>query len=607
MSHAASALGILAVMAFLLYRVRRYTWRSAFGVVSCLFFFFLGGVLWQLADRRVEASWSKQQQLYTGVVETIPVERGKTRRAEVTTCGHRILLYWIPDSIGEPLQCGNKIAFYTRIRPPEGNTFFSNFDYGRYLKHQGISGTAFAFAGNVRGVGHEERFSLSREALRWRARIIDLYRAYGFAGDELAVVSALTVGDMSEITPELRAVYNATGASHVLSLSGMHIAILAAILMLLLKPLQYIKGGKRIRMLLVLTLLWAFAVLSGLSAPVMRAVSMFSLYAIAVALTGNRMPGFAVLTVTAFFMLIYRPFYLFDVGFQLSFVAVASILLFYEPVRNLVRVKNRALRYVWEVVALSLVAQLGTSPFILLYFGTFPTYFLLSNLLVAPLAFFILAASVAFLSLFAVPYVGAWAAQALHLLVKVLNDSMAWVQQLSGSQLTAVYITEFQTLLCFLLLGSAYTFFCRRRPVWLCGMLICIIALSVSQWYRRQQSEPGSLCFTRSEVYAKQRSAIIRLEGEEGLLRVDRWHIGLFNHGRWQQKQSSTRLTLDYAYICRGFRGDLESLSSLFHIRTVIFDTSLSESYCSFLIEECRKLKIPYILMPAGGSYSILL
>ena len=577
-------------------------------MVACLFAFFMGGWLWQSECRKVEHSWDARPLLYTGTIETVPVKKGKTWRAEVTVRQHRILLYWVPDSIRPVPQCGDKIAFHAQIRRPSGDAFFSNFNYGRYLKHQGISGTAIAFAGKICPIGKEAGFSLERWAHAWRERVIDLYRDFGFEDDELAVVSALTVGDKSAITPELRAVYSATGASHVLSLSGMHIAMLAAILMLLFRPLCRLKGGKKLRTLLVLAALWFFAILSGLSAPVIRATCMFTLYVAGTFFAGKRMSGLSVWILTAFLMLVYNPFYLFDIGFQLSFTAVAFILLCYAPLSRCLPIRNRVLRYFWEVTALSVVAQLGTSPFILLYFGTFPTYFLLANWLVAPLSFLIMAAAVAFLALFAIPSIGPLAAQALHFLIRCLNHSMEWIGHLKGAQITSVYLNELQVLLCFFLIGSSICFIHQRRVRPLCATLACLILLAGSHLYNQWTPRRPQLCFTRSEVYTKHRSVITQLQGKSGLYRVDTLHLGLLKDGQWQRKHADgARLSLHYAYICRGFKGNLSMLSGLFEMRTVVFDASLAESYRERLVEECRKLKIPYILLPADGCYSITL
>ena len=207
-------------------------------------------------------------------------------------------------------------------------------------------------------------------------RIVGIYQEWGLEGDVLAVVSALTVGDRTRLTSDLEDVYSATGASHVLSLSGLHIAILTGILFFLFRPLKRFKGGRSVSSVLIVLFLWVFAFVSGLSSPVIRSVIMFSLYILSSLLSKDAYSGVFAVSLTAFVMLVFNPFYLFDISFQLSFVAVYSILLFYPLFSGLLKAGNSFCKYVWDVLALSMAAQLGTFPLILLYFGAFPSYYL---------------------------------------------------------------------------------------------------------------------------------------------------------------------------------------------------------------------------------------
>lgn len=254
-----------------------------------------------------------------------------------------------------------------------------------------------------------------QQALLVRELVVRRYEEWGLDGDVLAVVSALTVGDKSDLTPELKATYSASGASHVLALSGLHIGILAGILTLLLYPLRLFPLGRSLTGVLTVLLLWAFAFLSGLSASVVRAVTMFSLYVGASFFLEGRFSGFLSLSLAAFLMLLYRPFYLFDVSFQLSFLAVWGILLFYPVFSGWLPAGCRRIRWLWNTLSVSMAAQLGTLPFVLFYFGAFPTYFLLANLLVTPLAVCILGSSLAALAFERIPWMGERAADLVRL------------------------------------------------------------------------------------------------------------------------------------------------------------------------------------------------
>lgn len=483
----AVAFGVSVGLLFFFYRMSAYRFRMLFGILCGVSFVLLGGTLALKSRSEIIFHWDGRKQIYSGIVESVPYFKGKTMRAEVfvaSVCNpgdtlksrsvnRSVLLYWIPDSLSASLQCGDSVCFYARIARADFRE--AGFDYAEYLMRKGIAGTAVVYAGDWRKVHNGEGLTFRQKAAVWQRQITDVYGGWGFGGDTLAVVSALTVGDTHELTPELKAVYNASGASHVLSLSGLHVGILVGLLTGMLYPLRRFRAGKNLSSCLVMGMLWIFAVMSGLSPSMVRAVVMFSLYIVASLITKERFSGFLALTLAAFLMLLYQPFYLFDVSFQLSFVAVLALLCLYPVFSGWCPFRARALRYVWNMLALSFAAQLGTLPFVLHYFGTFPTYFLLANLVVSPLSVCILGSALAAFVLYPVPVLGAWAAKALGFFTGLLNGAMEWVQQLAGSQITSVYISAFQALMMWLCLCLLYVYWHGRKASHIIVGLLALI------------------------------------------------------------------------------------------------------------------------------------
>lgn len=627
-------LGISFLAAVICNRLSYPTSKIFFGMAACLCFFWLGGILYQLEDRRVIYDWSTEEAVFQGVVETVPQRRGKTWQAQVKVVSWRpfadslfcdgkepvsgarnwkkvdrsILLYWMPDTTGQTiLECGDELCFCTRVSRPVSDVDFSGFDYGAYLHRQEISGTGLAFAGRWMRLKQGGSKGFRQQALLMRERIVSRYEEWGLDGDVLAVVSALTVGDKSELSPELRATYSASGASHVLALSGLHIGILAGILTLLFYPLRLFMWGRRTASVLMLLLLWAFAFLSGLSASVVRAVTMFSLYVIASFLSKGRFSGFISLSLAAFLMLLYRPFYLFDISFQLSFLAVGGILFFYPVFSSWMPAGFRRIRWIWNTLSVSIAAQLGTLPFVLFYFGAFPTYFLLANLLVTPLAVCILGSTLAALLLGDIPWLGELVVEVVRLSAGALNGSMFYIQHLAGSQITSVYISGFQVVLCYVLIALLYIYWNGKRRHVLIAFLVTLNVLLVSRIIDWKKPADERLFFARSELYSRHRQSLTRLTDADGIYRIDSLYVGLMKSSRWKGKQAAGRMPLDYAYICRGFRGNVTSLSKIFLLRNVVLDTSLSDGYRLFLKEECEKLGIPCIEISSKGSWGIVL
>ena len=617
--------GISVILTFFCFYSSVYRWRNLFGYAASFSFFLFGGcsVLYQRSC--IDYSWSEKTEIYEGIVQTVPYLKGKTFRAEIEVkrrldvtdseweqpktfvpVNRKILLYWIPDSAGVSICCGDRICFYTVISRPESDTNLTGFDYGKYLLRHGISGTALAFEGQWKRMEPASSLTWKQHALLLREQLLERYRNWGLRGDVLAVVSALTVGEKRELTDELKAVYSAAGTSHVLALSGLHVGMIVGILWILLTPLKRWKYGKTVASVLLVVCLWTFAFLSGLSASVVRAVTMFTLYVLASWMLGERFSGFLSVTLTAFLMLVYQPMYLFDISFQLSFIAVYSILLLYPVISSWWNPHNRISTYVWTALSVSLAAQLGTLPLILYYFGAFPTYFLLANLVVTPLACCILCATLGALILGNLPIIGASVIWLLTQATVLLNVIMESVSSLDGSQLTAIHLSALQALLLFLLLGTVYVYLHRRSAL---RLIVCLgianIFLIIGIWrYGRPFSD--SFYLYRSEVYHRKRFEAEVLSSANGFYRLDTLKVAVLKDGTWRKKQAVEKLAVDYVYICRGFRGNVKGLSRVFGLRQVILDASLNPSYRESLKAECMEYQIPFVELPAECSFQIV-
>lgn len=600
----------------------RWRWRWLFGVMAGMAFFLWGGISVLHQRETVQYDWDGEPAIYKGIVESVPEVRGKTFRAEVRVDVQRlsngnwkridrnILLSWMPDSLSKPLACGDSVCFYAKVSYPFSEKELTRFDYGDYLLRKSISGTALAYAGNWRCTGKPRSLSVSQLAKVCQQQVVDVYRSWGLDQDVQAVVSALTIGEKTDLTPELKAMYSAAGVSHVLALSGLHVGILSCILLWLFYPLTYLKHGRKILPFLVVCLLWFFAFISGLSSSVVRAVVMYSLYTLASFCSEERFSGMHSLVLAAFLMLIYNPFFLFDISFQLSFTAVFSILVFYPLFSRWLCIKNCVLRYVWNTLSLSISAQLGTLPFILYYFGSFPTYFLLANLVVVILAGGILMLTLVALCVASVPMVGSTVMTLLEWCTSVLNESTRWVQQLDGSQITSIYLSSSQAclltavIICFYLCWASGIH--RKASDWIRLLMVCNLFVVVS-CVEYTGEAPEQLYFFRSEVYTRKKDCVSTHRSETGLLCIRNVHIAVLDDGRWRTCESLSRFPLEYAYICKGFKGSLSQLDKLFVIRQVILDSSLSDAFREKLIRECQLLKISYTDLSVHGSYSVVL
>lgn len=376
--------------------------KEMFGVVALGAFFALGICSYSLAWSKTEYGWAAEKRVYEARVLTLPRERQHSVMCEVEVTAmcdssgwrgmeQRVLAYMAPCDEAEVLLPGDIICFRGKVKAPSNVNDSLEFDYARYVAMQGASGTVYLPSEEWYRVG-EATLTLRERMLRFRQRMLREHMEQAFGGDALGVLAALTLGDKRGLSAEVRTAYADAGASHVLALSGMHVGVIYALLAFTLRALVRRRSLRWLRELLIITALWGFALLVGMSASVVRAVAMCTLYGMARWVSDSSTSALHTLSLTALLMLLVRPLYLFDVGFQLSFMAMAVILWLVPHFELLIfrYAKHPIAAYFMGIVGMSIAAQLGTFPLVLYHFGSFPVYFLLTNLLVIPALFVIL-------------------------------------------------------------------------------------------------------------------------------------------------------------------------------------------------------------------------
>ena len=272
-----------------------------------------------------------------------------------------------------------------------------DFDYGDFLKRKGVSGIVFGTVVDFasKGVRNGSFFSFFD---RWRTFLAERYAFLELKIADLALLSSIALGDRSYLSDEQKLVFGYSGLSHILAVSGLHVGILYCFLCLFTGINGRVVDNAKLRRLFVLICLWFFAFLSGFSAATVRATFMFSLFVLG-GMFDRRISSFNILMGAATVMLLFNPYYLFDVGFQLSFLALASILYFYPLLHGCLRFERPFFRYLWDTVCVCIAAQIGIFPLLLHYFGIFPLYFLVGNLCVLPILPFALIVGWGFLPL----------------------------------------------------------------------------------------------------------------------------------------------------------------------------------------------------------------
>ena len=314
-----------------------------------------------------------------------------------------------------------KGSIYINRKPNNPN----QFDYAKYLENQQVYAQIYVDVENIK-IGTSIEKNLNYYAAEVRNNIIFNLKKNNFSSKELNVVIALILGQQQDISPEILKDYQYAGAIHVLSVSGLHVGFILIFVTFLLKPIPNSKLGALLKVIITLISLSLFGILAGLAPCVLRSVVMFSFLII-----GNYLKRsvniYHTLLVSILVILLFEPSFLFDVGFQLSYLALFFIVWLQPLFASIFSPKNKFVSYFWDIITVSFAAQIGTLPLSIYYFHQFPGLFFVTNLIVLPFLTLILALGVVVTILAAFDIV--WLPM-MHILEKsiwLLNKIIAWV------------------------------------------------------------------------------------------------------------------------------------------------------------------------------------
>jgi competence protein ComEC len=391
--------------------------------------------------------------------------------------GGKALVY-IGKSRRSHLLCyGDRLAMCTRFAIPDGSRNPGGFDNRRYLERKGIFRQAYVKQDHWRLMPGGNRNPVFHMALSLRDKMLMILRNNGLEGSEFAVAGALLLGYVDEIDSDIMRDYSATGVIHILSVSGMHVGMIFLVLEKMLAFLEKRKNGGHVKAFLVIVFIWLYALITGLSPAVMRAAAMLSLVVVGKAM--KRHPDILnVLAASVILLLLWQPLLLADLGFQLSYLAVAGIVLLYKPVYDLFVPDNCIVDKLWSVVAVSIAAQLATLPLCLYYFHQFPNYFMVTNIIVIPVSNLIIYTGILSLGVGNIPWISVVVAKGLSLMVWFLNEFIHWMAALPFSVSRGIAITFPEAVVLYLIMITTGVFFSGKKKMWLFVSLSLIILLS---------------------------------------------------------------------------------------------------------------------------------
>lgn len=329
------------------------------------------------------------------------------------------------DSLSRPLKVDDVFLSASSLKeliPPLNP---DQFDYKAYLQKQYIYHQIFSDELRLLKLSSHTR-TFFGYAANFRRTITTKLKSKNFKPDELALINALLLGQRQDISPEIYNSYAKAGAIHILAVSGLHVGIILLMLNSLFKPIEYLPHGKIIKTVVLLIMLWSFAIVAGLSASVTRAVMMFSVVAIGMNL---KRPTniYNTLVISMFLLLLFKPLFLFDVGFQMSYLAVLAIVSIQPLIVKLWRPKFKPLNKLWQIFTVTLAAQLGVVPISLFYFHQFPGLFFVSNLVIIPVLGIILGLGILVIFLGVLNVLPVWLADVYGGIISMMTSFVRWI------------------------------------------------------------------------------------------------------------------------------------------------------------------------------------
>jgi competence protein ComEC len=387
--------------------------------------------------------------------------------------------------IGTQLQLTEKVLKHKKPNNP------NQFDYGNYLKNQSVLAQVFVSANALKKSPNIQK-NIWYYSDILRNKIISNLRINGFGKRDLPVISALILGQQQEISKDILQDYQFAGAIHILSVSGLHIGFILLFITFLLRPLPKDKVGNWIRLLAILVGLWGFAIIAGLSPSVVRSATMFSFVAIGMNLKRST-NVFHTLLVSIFIILLFKPSFLFDVGFQLSYLSLFFILWIQPLLSSIWIPKNKISRYFWDILTVSFAAQIGALPLSIYYFHQFPGLFFVTNIIILPFLSIIMGLGVFVMTFAALNWVPQIPLQILEWLVSSLNSIIKWVASFEEFILKDIPFNIMMLIGSYLVI-IAFVFWFKKPSFNKLALALCSVVLFQgiyfgSRWKNQQEQE----------------------------------------------------------------------------------------------------------------------
>lgn len=558
----------------------------------------------------------------------------------------KVALYFEKCLDAQHLVYGDIISFEFRPQPIRPNTNPYAFDFASFMKHKGISRSQYIAQQQWIYLGEKPQSKLWAFTSSLQRKLSEQIESCHLSPHSASLLKALLLGERQKFPQELRQYFSAAGLSHILAVSGLHMGVMATLIYFLLFPLSYSDSYRKLRPLLTLLALWLYACVTGLSPSTIRACIMAS-FLLTAEMLDRRNSSLNALFASAFFMLLYNTSLVFDIGFQMSFLAVAGILLFYNRLNFWGRSPYYPVRWISSCVAVSIAAQIGALPVAVYYFHTIPLLFLIGNIFVLPLLPFIFGFSFLMLVLSSLHLPYEWLATAIDFVLRYIERLSFHIDRIPWSHIDGVWLNRHY--LWFYFIGGLLLYITiknrSKKGLWLTlGFCIVFFIADISTY--QSSGHPEMVVYDSRETTVVQLSdrngcyilmsdTLVgpqRLVGEEHRMKNRHEEYRLFQetaspfkgnavyidypfalfHGKrlllldrreWRKSSTDKPLDIDYAIVSKMFKGRVTDITRLFRIRALIIGADVHPGRAMSLQNDCFEQGIPCYDIRSQGAW----
>jgi len=454
------AAAITAIAFFFIPYFERYKLSVLNGLSVSALFIAVGGLLSWYKNIQHDDNWfGRKYNSESSLVVTLlehPVKKTKSYKTNASvdyilnndSCiktGGKIILYLKKDNSLSNLDYGSQLVITKSLQEIKNSGNPGGFDYKRYSLFQGITHQVYLKENEFEILSTTKKNLFKQFINSSRTKVLNILRSNIKGEKELGLAEALLIGYKDDLDKTVVQSYSNTGVVHVIAISGLHLGLIYWLLAWIFSPLQKRKF-RWLRPIFILAGLWLFSLLAGAQPSVLRSAVMFTCIVLGDALD-KRSSIFNSLALSALLLLCINPYWLWDVGFQLSYAAVLSIIIFMQPIYDWFYIKNKILDFIWKLNAVTIAAQILTVPFGIYHFHQFPASFLFTNFFAVPLSSFILLGEILLCIVSFIPLIAAFIGKIISWLIWLMNSYIGQVEQLPFSLLEGLQISILQAIL----------------------------------------------------------------------------------------------------------------------------------------------------------------